>query len=241
MYLNLFQCMACDETGPDSGSLPLCQLCLDSLIPCPPLCAQCTGLACSPAQCSRPWIQQPPGNPIRSFSARYLLIGQGFRVLKRWKTHSGLAFDRRVLGRDLGRPFRESTALKLGTAGAVVVAIPQDPRRSRSLGGNPAERIAYALARITGLEVQKVLQAPELRSGPRQAERSATERLESPMKFRATGPCPKRIILVDDFMTTGHTLRSAAAALARAGTREVDVFCLGFRPPLDRGPEKRIR
>ncbi len=241
MYLNLFQCIACDEPGPDFECLPLCRLCLQSLIPCPPLCAQCTGLACSPAACLRRWIQLPPENPIRSYSARYLLIGQGFRVLKRWKTHPGRAFDRRVLGRDLARPLRESAGMRLASGEATVVAIPQDPRRSRILGGNPAERIALALSEGTGLKVQNLLQLPQLRTGSRQAEKTAGERLESPINFVATGPCPKRIILVDDFMTTGHTLRSAATALARAGTREVDVFCLGFRPSLGRAREQPLR
>ena len=111
----------------------------------------------------------------------------------------------------------------------VIVPVPQSPRRSRVLRGNPAERIAQALSQQTGLSWMRALEPPEHRAY-RQAERSASLRYEDPLSLKAIGPAPFRVILVDDFMTTGKTLRTAAYALARAGTREIDVFCLGVRP-----------
>ena len=262
LLFRLFRCVACEDSGLTLTSFPLCSLCERALVHCPRLCSRCAGLSCPEEFCSRPWIVLPPEIPIRSYSAKYVLIGRGFGVLKKWKIHAGPAFDRKVLNRighstalihssqsfqkleksenafaKPGIEFAKSEPeLGLGLARLtieppklVIVPVPQSPRRSRVLRGNPAERIAHALSQQTGLSWMRALEPPEHRAY-RQAERSAPLRYEDPLSFKAIGPAPFRVILVDDFMTTGKTLRTAAYALARAGTREIDVFCLGVRP-----------
>jgi predicted amidophosphoribosyltransferase len=44
--------------------------------------------------------------------------------------------------------------------------------------------------------------------------------------FRARGPLPARVCLVDDVYTTGATVSAAASALRKAGAREVHVVTL---------------
>jgi predicted amidophosphoribosyltransferase len=43
--------------------------------------------------------------------------------------------------------------------------------------------------------------------------------------FRAAGPAPERVLLVDDVATSGSTARECAASLLAAGTRSVTVCC----------------
>src|SRR3954467_2009268 len=90
----LFQCIACREGAPTPATAPLCEPCAASLISSPRLCPHCASPACPATECARPWIAHPG---IDSFSARYLNLEPGYRVLRRWKVTQGLALDRRVL------------------------------------------------------------------------------------------------------------------------------------------------
>ncbi len=100
-----------------------------------------------------------------------------------------------------------------------LVPVPPVPARRRRRGFDPAERIASALARRTGLEVVRCLE----RTGPRgrQVGRRRAERRTAAAQVRATGPAPERVVLVDDVHTTGATLDACARALTSAGCTEV--------------------
>jgi predicted amidophosphoribosyltransferase len=54
--------------------------------------------------------------------------------------------------------------------------------------------------------------------------------------FRALGPAPARVWLVDDVVTTGATLWEAARVLRRAGAREVVALCAARTPAPDGAP-----
>jgi predicted amidophosphoribosyltransferase len=170
--------------------------------------------------------------PIRSWTPLYLAIGQGYEVLKAWKRQPSPLADRWIL-RSI--PALEELAKKNFVA---LVPVPQGPKRSWRLGRSPATQLATWLSRK--LEVP-VLPALEIRDGSRsQAGRSLAERLERASPF-SLAPGPKRlktlervfgpIALVDDFVTTGRTLRQAAELLkSRAGAHEIHAVCLGLRP-----------
>lgn len=224
----LFRCASCDEPAPTRSSFPLCDSCSESLRDCPPLCSSCASPLCiAQGTCLRPWASHAA---IRTYHARYLLIGAGYRTLRRWKTRSGPLFTRRIL-KSGDEKLHALAALRADA----IVPIPQRVRRSFELGGSPAGLIAGWLARELRLPVRSLLQ---IEHKPRaQAELSLLERMGSRMRFtvplaQARGPTvlPLRVILVDDFMTTGRTLESAAQALGEAGVREVHAFCLGLRP-----------
>ena len=59
-------------------------------------------------------------------------------------------------------------------------------------------------------------------------------RLSNPIEFDQTENLEDQrggnIILVDDFITTGHTVRAAAKTLKLSGALSVHVFALGVRP-----------
>jgi predicted amidophosphoribosyltransferase len=227
--MNCFICIACEDGGAPLRSLPLCPPCLESLVTAPRLCPSCAGLGCVPTECRRPWTSHPG---IDSFAARYLCIQPGYRVLKRWKITQGAALDRRVLV-----PDAEQLARLRGLRLDAITWVPQHRDRSWLLGACPAEKIARWMGAALPLPARALLRPARVASsGPRQAERSLRDRMAHRMRWdwdeREDGRSIEgaRLLLVDDFMTSGRTLRAAAEALRSRGAAEIHVFCLGIRP-----------
>jgi ComF family protein len=138
-----------------------------------------------------------------------------------------------VLSLMFGREAHPATALGALLAGAVsaagfardadaVVPMPLSSRRQRSRGFNQAERIAAVSAARLGIPLLPRLLARPLHRPP-QAELGAGERAQNVRgAFRARdGAFGRAILLVDDVITTGHTMGEAARALFEAGARHV--------------------
>jgi predicted amidophosphoribosyltransferase len=99
-----------------------------------------------------------------------------------------------------------------------IVPVPPAPWRLRWRGFDSADEIAIALGARTGLLVRRCLRRSE---GRRQVGRPRGERLGDPPRVRASGPAPRRAVLVDDVVTTGATLGACARALRSAGSGAV--------------------
>lgn len=107
--------------------------------------------------------------------------------------------------------------------GPTLVAVPPHPSRRRARGFDPAELIARALARRTGLPVAKVLRRSAAGSQHQQqlgASRDA-RLAAAPLGFGARGTAPRHAVLIDDVHTTGATLAACAQALRDAGAERV--------------------
>jgi predicted amidophosphoribosyltransferase len=135
---------------------------------------------------------------------------------------TALKFDRRL-------PLAARAAAAIHAAAppealrGALVPVPPDPVRVRVRGFDPAEEIAAALARRTGLQLESCLARS---CGRRQVGRPRRERLGSPPRFGAWRPAPPQALLVDDVWTTGATLGAAAAALRVAGSQRVVALTL---------------
>lgn len=231
-----FQCRHCERPASRS-SFPLCLICLSHLKLAPELCSNCASpLCCSENECREIEGSHARDLGIRSYTALYLATEPGYSVLRTWKKHGGLKFDQRVLPHDTA--LFENIRLKLRLSETpTVVSVPQKFARIWRLGRSPSEVIARWLA--GGLKIPFYPDRLRIREGfvrhTHQAQLSLEGRLSSRNGFEASSSLgPKSVILVDDFMTSGRTLRAAARALRENGAREISIFVLGYRPRMFR-------
>lgn len=228
----LIRCVACSEFGVSRKTFPLCRNCMNELTPAPELCPRCSSPLCpqsaQPAECLRPWIRNAPEDGIGSYRALYYLTDACHSLLKKWKTRGAPLFDRKILVPD------DSLISKLRSLNAAaIVPIPQRDDRIWSLGRSSTETIARWLATLLELPVLHALDPPGSAPRYRQAELKRLDRYQNRIDFEIGREQPPRgepLILVDDFMTTGHTLRAASRLLWRNGSGLIHVFCLGVRP-----------
>jgi competence protein ComFC len=99
--------------------------------------------------------------------------------------------------------------------------VPSDRSRRLERGHNPAERLALELAARWELPCLSLLDRTR---GGRQRGRSVTERKSVRGAFRARGPAPRTVALIDDVYTTGATAAAAASALRKTGARRVEAI-----------------
>jgi predicted amidophosphoribosyltransferase len=104
-----------------------------------------------------------------------------------------------------------------------IVPVPPAPLRRRRRGFDPAEALAAALAKRTGLPLVPCLARSQ---SPRQVGRRRAERLADPPRVRTVSPAPTNALLVDDVTTTGATLGACSAALREGGAIRVAAITL---------------
>lgn len=105
--------------------------------------------------------------------------------------------------------------------------VPLHPLKLRERGFNQAERMAWHLSRATGIPLAKNLlvrtHATATQTLLSREQRAANMKNAFTANPRAR-PAGKKVVVVDDVLTTGATTNACAQALRRAGATEVAVW-----------------
>ncbi len=125
----------------------------------------------------------------------------------------------------------------------VLVPMPIHPAREAERGFNQAEALAEELKSISGLRVERLVarhKKTEKQAGLSSRERRLNVRdaFAVPDARRVRG---KRILLIDDVLTTGASANSCALALKKAGASTVALLALARADRrIGAGPEAAI-
>ncbi len=210
----LERCHHCGQRAHAGGLCAACRSRLEANSSCCPRCAfpLSRSVICLECQrrdppwlsCAVPWTYQ---DPIRGWlhQAKFHEDLVALRVIRELATQATLP-----------RP-------------DLVCPVPMPATRLAQRGLNVASELARALARKLACPCRQALcSAP----GLPQVQLNRAQRLRRRSSFQATDRLHgESVLLVDDVMTTGATLRSATSSLLRAGASEVHAFAL-LRTPL---------
>jgi ComF family protein len=112
----------------------------------------------------------------------------------------------------------------------VVTWAPTSRARRQRRGFDQAEVVARRVAAQLGVPCRRLLERD--RSSVAQTGLARIERLHGPV-FRASPAARgKRVLVIDDVVTTGSTLRSASAALRHSGAASVQRAAVATTPAL---------
>jgi predicted amidophosphoribosyltransferase len=113
----------------------------------------------------------------------------------------------------------------------VVTWIPASRERVRRSGFDPGAELASAVGRCLGAPSERLL--TRARREPPQTGRSRSERLRGPRLSASRRPSAGRVLVVDDVVTTGSSLRVAAGVLRATGAVSVSAAVVAHRPNPD--------
>lgn len=233
-FFNLFPCPRCG-TGEGAGRNDFCPACLETLEViradrrCPGCGGPLTGIMARCGGCLE-------GAPPRWLGAAALLEYRGAArdLIRRFKFGKETVF-----AAPLGRMAAEAVR-RAGFPVDAMVPIPPDPWRRLRRSYDPVGLTAEVAARELHLPLCRVLRRRP--GGAAQSTMRRAARLESPRRRYALSPgrekeiAGRRLLLVDDILTTGATLSAAAKILLAAGAEAVYILVLARTPQLSGGP-----
>jgi ComF family protein len=183
-------------------------------------CTRCALPLASAAELCGQCLQDPPGYDGAMSLFRYAYPAD--HLILRLKFQAQLH-----LARALGELLAQHLKREVQTMPEIIIPVPLHRTRLRERGFNQALEIARPIARSLSIPVD-YKSCERVRKTSAQSLLPAAERRKNIKgAFRVTRPMAARhVAILDDVMTTGHTVQELAATLRKAGVERIDVWVL---------------
>jgi ComF family protein len=178
------------------------------------LCGECT-------------TSPPPFSGARSFGYYTAELSKAIQEFKFHGRRNLTAHLAPLLARSFSESWRRDEI-------DMVIPVPLHPRRKRQRGFNQSELLARSLASLLALPCRPDSLARVRYTEPQVGLRDPERLRNVQAAFRCVKPgllARRRVLLIDDVMTTGATVRSAASVLMRSGTLRVSVLTVARAVP----------
>ena len=215
-WLRPQRCLICQGTAHGGGNF--CQGCAATLPYLGPACPQCAApydLGTHATVCGRCQTEAP------AYTASRALFRYSFpidRLIQGLKYH-GQLHHARVLGELLAAQLAERQAPDC------ILPVPLHAARLRERGYNQSLELARAVARTLHVKLD-YRSLTRTRPTPPQTGLPLDERARNVRDAFALAPnfSPRHVAIVDDVMTSGHTVNAVAKCLRHGGVEEVEVW-----------------
>ena len=224
-WCGFFRCPVCNERG-GNGRNDICPECLKQFefLPVQNRCKGCGGKNESiMAVCSG--CMEFPRRPYEDAVSVMEYSGAGRTLIRQMKFR-----NRPELARPLARLAVEKL-LESGMAFDVIVPIPLHWSRLLYRSYNQTELIASLISSAKGMPLIHVLK--KIKATPHQSRLKKSKRqkfLKNTFAVRDGSFAGKKVLLLDDVLTTGATLSTAAKVLLKNGAASVKVLCCARTP-----------
>ncbi|MGH2694311.1 MAG: ComF family protein [Actinomycetota bacterium] len=182
-------------------------------------CARC--LAGAGPLCPGCLVTLPPATPRQVPGLSRIIVPLAYEGAAR-----ALVLDLKLRGRrDAAAPLAEAMGAAVaaqGLAGDVLAWVPARRADVRARGFDHAQELAHALESRLGMPALSLLRRVG-RARPDQAGLTARERGRNLRGAFAARRSPPRVVVVDDLVTTGATLRACATSLRRSGAVQIEA------------------
>ncbi len=219
------RCLLCGQRS--DSSLDLCTGCAGDLARNRLCCPRCALPLQTPAPLCGECLKREP--PFTATSAPFVYVQPLDQLTMRLKFGRSLA-----AGRVLSQLWIEALRELPPPRPDLLIPVPLHASRLRERGYNQALELARPLAQALAIPLRHDVLS-RTRATPAQANLDAKARrrnLKGAFSIAETVALPAHVVVVDDVMTTGATLRECARTLLRAGVARVDVWALARAPRL---------
>jgi ComF family protein len=219
------QCLLCGQRS--DSSRDLCAACAGDLTRNRVCCPRCALPLQTPAPLCGECLKREP--PFATTCAAFIYGQPLDQLMTRLKFGRSLA-----AGRVLSQLWIDVLQESPPPRPALLIPVPLYVSRLRERGYNQALELARPLAQALAIPLRHdVLQ--RTRATPAQANLDAKTRrrnLKGAFSIVENVALPAHVVVIDDVMTTGATLRECARTLLRSGVARVDVWALARAPRL---------
>lgn len=218
--LNIFPCLLCGTAQSNHlGICPACEQALPRNLSACQLCARPIPATSQTRLCGQ-CLNSPP--PSHQAYVPYLYAAPLDALITGLKFRQRL-HNARLLSGLLAQYLHEH----LPSCPECIVPVPLHPSRLRERGYNQALELARPLARSLGMKLEKNLVRRIRKTQPQTDLKQAARAANLRGAFQITRPPGyQHIALVDDVITSGHTINALAKAFRRVGVKKVDVWVI---------------